>query len=127
MENWQVVLIVLASVLVGALIPSLVMFTTVLYRAAREVTSIGTLIEPTLLKVQVISDRVEALSEGLEGGESSVAKLLSVIGELSRGLERNLKVINVASTVIAAAAPAVVAFIQARRAKDETGDHTNGS
>ena len=127
MENWQVVLVVLASVLVGALIPLSVMLSVVLFRAAREIAVIGKQIEPTLAKVQAISERVEKLSRGLEGGDKNIADLLTVVGELSRGLERNMKMINVASTVLAAAVPAVAAFVQTMRAPDHAEAHANGS
>ena len=127
MENWQIALVVLASVLVGALIPAFVMLSIVLFRAAREVASIGKLLAPTLVKVQTISDRVEVLSRGLEGGDRNVADLLAVTGELARSMERNMKVINVASTILAAAAPAVAAFIQAMRADHEAEGSTKGS
>jgi ABC-type transporter Mla subunit MlaD len=126
MENWQVVLVVLASVLVGALIPAIAMLSVALYRAAREVAATGKLLAPTLVKVQAISDRVETLSRGLEGGEKSVAELLSVAGDMARSLDRNMKMINVASTVLAAAVPAVAAFVQTMRGTDPSPGHAPG-
>ena len=127
MENWQVALIVLSSVVVGALIPALVMLSVVLYRAAREIATVGRLLGPTLLKVQAISARIETVSRGLDGGEKTIAECLSVAGDLSRSMERNMKLINVASAVLAAAAPAVAAFIQSMRAPDGARGHVEGS
>jgi hypothetical protein len=126
METWQVVLVVLASVLVGALMPALLMLSMALFRAARRIESLGDQLAPTLAKVEVIATRVETLSRGLEGGEKNIADLLSVIGELAHGVERNLRMINAASAVLAAAAPAVAAFVQAMRAPADVEGHANG-
>ena len=126
MENWQVALVVLVAVVVGAMVPVLLALAVVLFRAAREITGLGRLLTPTLVKFQAISSRVETLSRGLEGGERNVADLLTVVGELSRSLERNMKMINVASTILAAAAPAVAAFVQTMRATDPDETPANG-
>jgi hypothetical protein len=129
METWQVVLVVLASALAGALLPAFLMLALALFRAARRIESLGDQLEPTLAKVQIIATRVETLSRGLEGGEKNVADLLSVIGDLAHGVERNLRMINAASAILAAAAPAVAAFVQAMRAPEaheEAEGHTSG-
>lgn len=127
MENWQVALLVLASVLVGALIPACVMLSVVLFRAGREIAGMGRALAPALVRIEAISERVDNLTRGLEGGEKSISELLAVVGELARGLERNMKMINVATTVLAAAVPAVAAFVQAMRAADDNEGHAKGS
>ena len=121
MENWQLALVILASVLVGALIPVLVMAALAIRQASRDIHQIGQRLAPTLDSIQRISERVETLSQGLEGGERNIAQLLQVLGEVSATLQRNIKVVNIASAVMAAAGPAVAAFVSSLRKDDETG------
>jgi uncharacterized protein YoxC len=112
MENWQLALVILVAVVVGALVPVLIMLSLTLHRAGKEITEIGKQLRPTLSQIQIISDRVETLSRGFEGGEQSIAELLAVVGDLAHGLERNMKIINFSSAIIAAVGPAVAAFIR---------------
>jgi uncharacterized protein YoxC len=112
MENWQLALVILVAVVVGALVPVFIMLSLTLHRAGKEIAAIGNQLRPTLSQIQIISDRVETLSRGLEGGEQSIAELLAVVGDLARGLERNMKIINFSSAVVAAVGPAVAAFIK---------------
>lgn len=127
METLQLVIVVLASVVVGALIPIIVMLCVALHRAGREITATSRLLAPTLVNLRAISERVEALSRGLEGGEKRVAELMSALGERAQGMERNMQLVQVATTVIAAAVPAIGAFIEAMRAPDGNKSHVEGS
>ena len=114
MENWQLVAVVLASVFVGALIPLIIMMALALHRAGKAAAEIGVRLNRTLAQVEVISDRVEVLSRGLKGGEASVADLLTSVGHLANGLERNMKVINISSAVIASVGTAIAAYVKTR-------------
>lgn len=127
MENAHLLLVILASVVFGALIPIVALLCVVLYRAGREITATSRLLAPTLVNVQAISERVETLSRGLEGGEKRVADLLAALGERAQGMDRNMQLIQVATTVLAAAAPAIGAFVQAMRAPDGDKSHVEGS
>ena len=119
MENWQLTLVILASVLVGALIPMLLIITAAFYRVGKEIAEIGARLTRTLAKVETISDRVEMLSRGFKGGETDIASLLSSVGELSRGLERNMKIINIFSAIMASVGPVIAAFVNTRLQPDE--------
>jgi hypothetical protein len=122
MENWQLVVVVLASVFVGALIPLIIMMALALHRAAKAIAEIGVRLNRTLTQVEVISDRVEVLSRGLKGGEASIADLLTSVGHLANGFERNMKVINISSAVIASVGTAVAAYVKTRFSAQESGE-----
>jgi|WetSurMetagenome_2_1015567.scaffolds.fasta_scaffold941436_1 hypothetical protein len=119
MENWQLTLVILASLFVGALLPVLVMGAVALYRAGSAIAQIGARLERTLTQVEVVSDRVEMLTRGLKGGEANIADLLTSVGHLARSLEHNMKTINVVSAVIASIGTAIAAWV--RPAVAETG------
>jgi len=114
MENWQLTLVILASVLVGAMLPLLIMVASAAYRVGREIAEIGARLKRTLTQVEVISDRVEILSRGFEGGEATIAELLATVGQLASGLDRNMKTINLISTLVASVGTAVAAYVGTR-------------
>jgi hypothetical protein len=124
MANWQLTMVILASVLIGTLIPLLIMITIAFYRAGREIAEIGARLTRTLTKVETISDRVEVLSGGLKGGETNIADLLAAVGNLARGLEQNMKIINIISTIMSSVGPAIASYIKARYPVEESGTHS---
>jgi len=121
MENWQLTLVILASVFVGALIPLFIMIAIAFYRAGREMAEIGARLTRTLTQVETVSDRVEVLSRGFKGGETNIADLLTSVGDLARGLERNMKIINIFSAIMASVGPAIAAYVKTRFPAEETG------
>jgi hypothetical protein len=114
MENWQLTLLILGSVFVGALIPIFVMIALAVYRGSKEISNIGAQLARTMTHVETISDRVETLSLGLKGGETSVAEVLASVGNVARGLEHNMKIINIVSAIMTSIEPAIAAFIKTR-------------
>ena len=112
MENWQLALVILTAVFIGALIPVFIVLALTIYRAGREIAEVGRQLRPTLAQVQLISDRVELLSRGLDGGEKNIAALLAATGKVADGLERNMRLFNISSAVVASVAPAVAAFLK---------------
>ncbi len=116
MESWQVSLLIIFSMLVGALIPIMVMIFLTLWRAYKRLSLLVERLGPTIEQVQIIAQRVEVMSRGLEGQERNVADVVEVSGELARRVERYMSLVSVASTVMAAVVPAVTAFIRARQA-----------
>ena len=119
MENWQLTLVILASVFVGALIPLLLMGAVALYRAGREIAEIGTRLRRTLTQAETISDRVEVLSRGFKGKETDIADLLTSVGHLARGLERNMSIINMISTILASVGTAIAAYVKTPSPSEE--------
>jgi len=135
MANWELTLVILGSVLVGALVPLIAMMAIAIHRAGRSIAEIGERLRPTLAKVELISERVEVLSRGLKGGEANVADLLASVGHVASGLERNMKMINMTSAIIAAVGTAIATFLNARSpgadgeapARGADGPSDNGS
>jgi hypothetical protein len=122
MENWQLTLVILVSVFVGALIPLFIVMAMAFGRAGREIVEIGARLKRTLNQFEIISDRVEVLSRGFKGGETNIADLLTSVGHLASGLERNMKMINIFSTILASMGTAIAAFVKTRSPVKETGN-----
>ncbi len=114
MENWQLILVILASVLVGVSIPLIIMMTIAFYRLGREIAEIGARLRRTLTKCEIISERVEIVSRGLKGGENNIADLLATAGNLAHGIDRNMRVINIFSTISTSIGMAIAAFVKKR-------------
>ena len=92
-----------------------------LYRAGGAIAETATQLKRTLTQVEVISDRVEVLTRGFKGGETSIADLLASVGHLAQSLERNMKIVNVVSAIIASIGTAIAAFVSTRPPVDEAG------
>jgi len=118
MENWQLALVVLGGVLVGAFLPLVVMLGVAIHRAGKEFALMGVQVKRTLTQIELISDRVEVLSRGFKDGETPIAALLDSVGHVANGLERNMKAINVVSTVMASVGTAIAAYVTTRRAAE---------
>ena len=118
METWQLAVVILCAVLVGALLPALVALTAALRRVTDQAVRLAQAAEPTLQHAARIAERTERLSRGLEGGEKNVAALLAAMGELARSMERNAKVLNVASALAIALGPAAAAFVKTLSTQD---------
>lgn len=127
MANGQLALIILGSVLVGALLPVLVALAMALFRAASAIAEIVPKVTRTLTQFETIANRAELLSRGFKGGEADIADLLTAVGKLARGLERNLGIVNIVSGFAAAIGPAIAAFIRARVASEEPAEPHDGT
>ena len=122
MENWQLTLIILASVFVGALVPLLIRMGITFHRAGNEIAEIGAQMKRTMVHVEVISERVEVLSSGFKGGETDIADLLKTVGHVAQGLERNMKTVNMLSAIMTTVGAGIGAFVKARFPTEEIGD-----
>lgn len=127
METWQVTVVILVSMLTGALMPVLVMILVTAVRAYRKVTKLTTELEPTLERIKLIAARVEVISRALEGREKNLAEILEVGGQLANRVERNMGAIGIASSVMAAVVPAVSAYLRAKREAEATEEQEEGS
>lgn len=112
MEAWQIVLVVLAAVLVGSLIPVLLQLRATLRQVEHRLKATGRRVDRTLDEAQAAAERVNRLLGGLEGGDKQLAALLTSAGQLAQTLDRVRGTVNVASAVGAAIAPAVVAMVR---------------
>ena len=125
MENWQLTLVILAAVFTGVLIPLLFMMTRAFYRAGREISQIGERLIRLLDQIEIISGRVEVLTRGFKGGETEIADLLRSAGNLSRGIERNMKIINILSTFLTSVGSTAIAFFKHRSPSEKVPETTN--
>lgn len=112
MENWQLTVVILVSVSVGALIPLLILVAIAFHRAGKEIGEIGARLRRTLTQVDNIAERVEVLCQGFEGGETKIADLMRSVGHLANGLEQNMKAINVITAVTASLGAGIAAFVK---------------
>jgi uncharacterized protein YoxC len=124
MENWQLTVVILGSVAVGALIPLLIVLTTAIHRVGREIGEVGAQLRRTLTQVESIAQRVEVLSRGLEGGETKVAELLTSVGHLANGLEQNMEAVNVIAAVGASLGAGLAAFAKTSQRPSEPEEPT---
>jgi hypothetical protein len=112
METWELTIVVLASVLVGALLPVLFLLTATLAAVRRRIAENATRFDVTLERFHVVSGRLESASRGLEGSEAEVARLVQVSGSLADRLAQAEKAVKVATALGNAIGPAVAAFVQ---------------
>ncbi len=114
METWQIVIVVVASLLAGAAIPLLLQL-SILVRDARtalERTRSGT--DRTLAAVAATAERLEAATAGLD--ERRVRAFMESFDSLARTVSQLRESTRVASAVGAAVGPAVGAAVRAWRA-----------
>jgi hypothetical protein len=102
MQNWQVAVVVLASVLVGAALPALIQVWVTLRTARGFLITGGERIERGLVELNGSARRIEAI--------------VGTTGELAGSLRALSEKIRVASAVGAAVGPAVAAAVRAFRA-----------
>jgi uncharacterized protein YoxC len=112
MDNWELTSMILAAVLVGALVPACVAVALAVLGASKEFTALCRQLRPTVDEVQLITQRVEKMSRGLNGGEKKLADLLTTVGEVTEGVHRSMRLLHIASAVAASVGPAVAAFIK---------------
>ena len=112
MANWQVVLVVLAAVLVGGLLPVLFQLRATLRQVARSIGTTGTRLDKTLDESLAAAERINRLVGGLDGGDKQLARLLTSIEQLAEVVDKVKSTVNVASAVGAAVVPAVSALVR---------------
>jgi uncharacterized protein YoxC len=111
MANWQLTLIILASILVGALIPLLVSVVFTLQAVRRQLESTGQRLDATLDQAQETLARVNRLSRGLDGGERQLEGLKNMVGDLTETLGKVNGLVKMGLAVGAAVGPALAALM----------------
>lgn len=122
MTNWQLAIVVLLALLVGAFFPVLLQVRSTLRALERQLVSKR--LEETLSDLHVAARGFRVLGQQLEAGERQVADVLQAVQELGqtvRGVRESVKVV---SALGAALGPAVAAAI---RAFQQRGDDSTGS
>lgn len=106
MQNWQVALLVVSALLVGALIP----LAWQAWQILRRFAALGERLEPVVADAGATAKRLERMTAGFEGREQSVSELAESMGELVTSLNRLRDTTRTATAVGAAVAAAVRAF-----------------
>jgi hypothetical protein len=117
MEAYQAVLVALAALLVGVLIPVVFQVLATLRAVRAVVEQAG----PAVASIQATAARLDRLTVKLEE-DGRVDRALEAVDSLSRTVTRLQETAKLASTVGAAVVPAVMAAVQAWSAAHEDGE-----
>ena len=113
MEGWQIVIVILAAVLVGALLPVLFQVFTTLRAIRTNVERLGPKIDQTLGEVQDATRRLNRTGASIEQGVDQVRSVVSTAGEAARLFHQVKGSLRTAATVGGAVGPAIVAAVRA--------------
>ena len=114
MENWQVALLTLSALVVGAGIPFLIQLRSTLRRLEVAVQATSERLLPALDDARVSAHRIRRITDELEGREGDIGELARSAGELARTIDRLRNTTHVASAVAVAVAAGVRAFRETR-------------
>jgi hypothetical protein len=114
MEAYQAVLVAVAALLVGALLP--VLFQLVL--TLRAVRAVAEQAGPAVASITATAERLERLTARLEEG-GRVERALEAVDSLSATVAKLQETARVASSIGAAVVPAVTAAVRAWRARGD--------
>jgi hypothetical protein len=119
MEGWQVALLVLAAVFVGALIPLLVQLYGTLRTARTVLDKSAKDIQAAMVAIHNTSQRLDRLSSALEK-DGKIDEIVEGVANAAHMLNQMRGTMQVAGNVSAAVVPAVMAAVRAwKGAMDE--------
>ena len=113
MSPWQIAILVVVTLFVGLLIPSILQLRATLRAIETVATRTGSRLAVTLRNIELSSERIEHLTRGTEGGERQISELMQRLDEANEVLRRLCRTAQFASSVGAAVGPAVMAAIHA--------------
>jgi hypothetical protein len=114
METWNVALVILAAVLVGAAIPVLVQLRATLRAMEKTLQRSGARLDEALGATTAAAERIDALVARLEEG-GRIEQLVDGVAAATRMVSQLRDTVRVASAVGAAVGPAVAAAVHAFR------------
>jgi hypothetical protein len=114
MESWNVALVILAAVLVGAAIPVLVQLRATLRAMEKTLQRSGSRLDEALGVTTAAAGRIDALVVRLEEG-GRIEQLVDGVAAVTRTVSQLRDTVRVASAVGAALGPAVAAAVHAFR------------
>jgi predicted Holliday junction resolvase-like endonuclease len=112
MEGWQVALVVLFSVLVGALLPLIAQLYGTLRKVREVVEKSAKDVESAMAALHRSSDRVDRLGAALER-DGKLAEIVDGVASAAHVVNQMRGTMQVAGTVSAAVVPAVTAAVRA--------------
>jgi ABC-type transporter Mla subunit MlaD len=128
LNAWQVGLLVLIAVFIGAAIPALVQLRATLRTIQETVKATGPALSTTLSKLEIGADRIEKLTRGFDGGDREVAGLVKRLEEINAILARLSRAGWVATSIGAAVGPAVSAAVRSyQTSKAEEKEASQGT
>jgi uncharacterized protein YoxC len=119
MENWQVALLTVSAVLIGALVPAIIQFQITMRHLDRTLERTGESLRRALHQATDLTARIDRITATVEGKSASLESFLSAVGGASESIERLRSSVGLISTIGAAIAPAVSAAVSALRPEDE--------
>jgi hypothetical protein len=121
MDSWQVAVLMLVAVLVGALLPLLVQLYSVLHTLKQVVGKTATDIEQMTKTIHRTADRLDRITAGLER-DGRLEHVMDSVSALSSMVLQLRDTVKVASAVGAAVVPAVGAAVRAWQGSHHGGD-----
>ena len=119
MEGWQVALVVLAAVLVGALLPLIAQLYGTLHTLRAVMEKNAKDIEAAVVAIHRTAERVDRLGSALEK-DGKLTEIVDGAASVAQMLNQVRGTMQIAGTVSAAVVPAVVAAVKAwKEAMDE--------
>jgi len=115
MEGWQVALLVLAAVLVGALLPLIAQLYGTLRTLRTVVEKSAKDVEAAVVAIHRTSERVDRLGSALEK-DGKLTEIVDGAASLAQMLNQMRGTMQIAGTVSAAVVPAVAAAVRAWKA-----------
>lgn len=112
MESWQFALVVIAAVLAGVAIPTLVQYRSTLRSIERVVHASESDVRRTLQHLAELSSRMNRLGGVVEGRARHVGSILESLDVVAGGLKNLQGSLKAASIVGTALAPAVSAMLR---------------
>lgn len=113
MENWQVALLVLAAIFVGALIPMLVQYQLTLRSLNRLIRDNEGDVRRTTAELARLTEHLNHLGAAADSRARDVGAMFDAFHELTEGAKQLRGTLKTASVVGAAVAPAIAAAIRA--------------
>jgi len=118
MEGWQIALVVLAAVLVGALLPLIAQLYGTLHTLRRVVEKSAKDVEAAVVAIHRTSERVDRLGSALEK-DGKLTEIVDGVASAAHMLNQMRGTMQIAGTVSAAVVPAVAAAVRAWKAAME--------
>jgi len=115
MEGWQVALVVLAAVLVGALLPLIAQLYGTLHTLRAVVEKNAKDIEAAVVAIHRTAERVDRLGSALEK-DGKLTEIVDGAASVAQMLNQMRGTMQIAGTVSAAVVPAVAAAVRAWKA-----------
>jgi phosphopantothenate synthetase len=115
MEGWQVALVVLAAVLVGALLPLIAQLYGTLHTLRAVVEKNAKDVEAAVVAIHRTAERVDRLGSALEK-DGKLNEIVDGAANIAQMLNQVRGTMQIAGTVSAAVVPAVAAAVKAWKA-----------